>query len=115
MTGEGTTVNEDMVAFVTCGSREEARSIAETLIAGRLAACVNVIPEIQSCYRWEGEINWDTEFLLMIKTTSEYLAEVQKKVMALHSYDLPEFIAVKIDDGAADYLQWIRDAVGKAN
>lgn len=115
MAGEEIEVNEDMVAFVTCGSREEARSIAETLIVERLAACVNVIPGIESCYRWEGEVNWDTEFLLMIKTTAEYLGEVQKKVLTVHSYDLPEFIAVKIDDGAADYLQWIRDAVGKAN
>jgi periplasmic divalent cation tolerance protein len=105
----------DMVAFVTCGSHDEARAIAEKLISERLAACVNVLAGVESCYRWQGEVNWDSEFLLMIKTTADYLAEVQKTVMTLHSYELPEFIAVGIDAGSPDYLEWIRDAVGKAN
>jgi periplasmic divalent cation tolerance protein len=104
-----------MIAFVTCGSRDEARAIAENLISERLAACVNVVPGIESCYRWEGEVAWDTEFLLMIKTTGDYLGEVRETVMKVHSYELPEFIAVGIDAGAEEYLQWIRDAVGKAN
>lgn len=104
-----------MVAFVTCGSRDEAKKIAETLIVNRLAACVNVLPKMESCYRWQGEVHWEAEFLLIIKTTVESLDKVRDTVLEKHSYDLPEFIAFQIDDGSATYLEWIRDSIGPLN
>jgi len=108
-------VTENMVAFVTCGSRDEAKKIAEALIVNRLAACVNVLPKMESCYRWEGEVHWDPEFLLIIKTTAASLDKVRDTVLEKHSYDLPEFIAFQIDDGSAVYLEWIRDSIGPLN
>lgn len=108
-------VTENMVAFVTCGSRDEAHKIAEALIGERLAACVNVLPQVESCYRWKGKVHWDPECLLMIKTTAERVDKVRERVIAEHSYDLPEFIAFRIDDGSFPYLQWIQDSIGPLN
>ena len=102
---------ETMVALVTCGSREEAKKIAEALIGDQLAACVNIVPGIESCYRWEGKINWDPEFLLIIKTTAAAVDRVRWRVLKEHSYDLPEFIAFKIEDGSHPYLKWIEESV----
>lgn len=104
-----------MVALVTCGSKEEARKIAEALVSERLAACVNVVTGVESCYRWEGAVNWDPEILLVIKTTAENIGKVRDRVLAEHSYDLPEFIAFQIDDGSPEYLEWIRDSIGPLN
>lgn len=106
---------ENMVAFVTCGSRAEAKKIAEGLVGNRLAACVNVLPKMESCYRWEGKVNWDSEFLLIVKTTSASLEKVRDHVLQVHSYDVPEFIAFQIDDGSPAYLEWIRDSLGPLN
>jgi len=103
---------ETMVALVTCGSRVEAKKIAESLIRHQLAACVNIVSGIESCYRWEEKITWDAEFLLIIKTTAEVIDRVRCRVIEEHSYDLPEFIAFKIEDGSHPYLRWIDDSVG---
>lgn len=102
---------ETMVALVTCGSEDEARKISQALVADRLAACVNVIPGIQSCFRWEGEVKWDSEFLLIIKTTAAAVDRVRWRVVKEHSYDVPEFIAFKIEDGSRPYLEWITKSV----
>ena len=102
---------ETMVAFVTCGSEEEAKKIAQAVVGDRLAACVNVVPGVQSCYRWEVEVKWDSEFLLIIKTTAAAIDRVRWRVVKEHSYDVPEFIAFKIEDGSRPYLEWISKAV----
>ena len=102
---------DTMVAVSTCSSREEARKIATALVGDRLAACVNVIPGIESCYRWEGKVNWDTEFLLVIKTTAAAVDQVRWRLIKEHSYDTPEFIAFKIEHGSHPYLEWIADSV----
>ena len=73
-------MTENMVALVTCGSRDEARKIAEALVVNRLAACVNLLPKVESCYRWKGEVHWDPEFLLIIKTTAKSLDKVRDTV-----------------------------------
>jgi periplasmic divalent cation tolerance protein len=104
-----------MVAFVTCGSPEEAKKIAAALVGDRLAACVNVLSNMESCYRWEGEVKFDSECLLIIKTTTERIDKVRERVLAEHSYDLPEFIAFQIDGGSPEYLEWIRDSIGPIN
>ena len=102
---------ETIVAIVTCHSREEANRIAEVLVSNELAACVNIIADVESCYRWEGEINWDSEVLLIIKTTADVVDRVRWCVTKEHSYQLPEFITFKIRDGSLPYLQWIVDSV----
>lgn len=104
-------MTESMIALVTCGSRDDAGTIAETLVSEKLAACVNVVSSVESCYRWEGAVNWDAECLLVIKTTAAAVDRVRERVLEIHSYDLPEFIAFKIDNGSEPYLKWIEDSV----
>jgi periplasmic divalent cation tolerance protein len=100
-----------MIAFVTCGSREEATKIAEALVENHLVACVNVIPAVESCYRWQGKTEWSSEFLLVLKTTGDAIGQAHEKVVEEHSYELPEFVAFTIDEGSAPYLQWIENSV----
>jgi periplasmic divalent cation tolerance protein len=96
-----------IVVFVTAGSAEQARTIGRALIEERLAACVNIIPSIESLYHWQGQVHHDQEVLLIAKTTAAALEQLGKRVKQLHSYDTPEVIAVPIVAGAADYLLWI--------
>ncbi len=77
----------------------------------RLAACVNIVPRIQSVYRWEGKIETAEEFLLIIKTTKARSAEVNTAIRELHSYDLPECVVISMEDGSAEYLKWIEESV----
>jgi len=103
-----------MMAFVTCGSREEAARIARVLVENRLAACVNIVPAVESCYWWEGEVQWNSEFLLILKTTGDAVGRAHERVVEEHSYEMPEFIALTIDEGSAPYLRWIQDSVEPA-
>jgi len=100
-----------MIAFVTCGSAEEARRIATALVEKNLAACVNIVPGVESCYRWKGEVEWSQESLLVIKTTGDAIAPAHEAVMEGHSYENPEFVAFTIDEGSASYLRWIQESV----
>ena len=100
-----------MIAFVTCGSREEANKIAEALVENKLVACVNVIPSVESCYRWKGQVKWSSECLLILKTTGDAIGAAHEKVVEEHSYEMPEFVAFTIDEGSATYLKWIQDSV----
>ena len=93
----------------TAGSREEAERIAHALVEGRLAACVNLIPGLTSIYRWQGEVKEDRELLLVVKTREELLPQVCEAVKALHSYTVPETIALPVVGGAAPYLAWVRE------
>lgn len=101
----------DLVVFVTTATHEEAASIANTLVTERLAACVNIIPAVESVYRWEGKVTRDREALMIIKTTDERYPEVERRIKELHSYSTPEVIALKIDRGSAGYLDWLRGSV----
>lgn len=102
-----------IVALVTCGSAKEAKTIARSLVEGQLAACVNLLPSpIESIYRWQGRIESAREFLLIIKTTRKRFAAVQAEVRRLHSYEVPEIIALPIARGSRDYLTWISESVG---
>lgn len=91
---------------VTCGSTDEAATIADVLVERGLAACVQQLP-IRSTYRWEGTVEHDDEILLLIKTSDDRYAEVEAAVLDVHSYDVPAITAVAITAGSADYLGWI--------
>ncbi len=95
------------MAYVTCGSEEEARIIARTVVGERLAACANVIPGMRSVYRWQGEVCEDSETVLVFKTRHAKFAELSKRVVALHSYDVPCVVEIPLGGGHPAYLDWI--------
>jgi len=98
---------EPLVVLVTASSQEEADRIAQTLVVEMLAACINIIPGITSVYRWEEEVQRDQEWLLVVKTQRDVLDGLTRRVKALHSYDVPEVIALPVVGGSYDYLRWL--------
>lgn len=98
-----------LVTLCTVPDRDAGERIAAALVAERLAACVNLVPGLSSTYRWQGKVETQAECLLIIKTTGSRFAELEKRIKALHPYDLPEIIAVPISMGSADYLNWITE------
>jgi|SRR5215469_10815328 len=104
-------MTDKLLVLTTAGSEAEANKIAQALVERRLAACVNIIPRIQSVYRWKDKIERSEEFLLFIKTRRALEPELQAAIRELHSYELPEHIALAIDEGSEEYLQWIDEAV----
>jgi periplasmic divalent cation tolerance protein len=96
-----------MVVFSTCGSAEEAETLATKLLEKRLAACVNVVPRIRSFYRWNEKIEKSEEWLLVIKTSRERFEEMRVLLEATHSYEIPEVVALQVDDGSPAYLDWL--------
>ena len=97
--------------MTTCGSLEEARTIGCALVERRLAACVNIVPQVESIYRWKGELETATEFLLVIKTTSKVFDRLRDALRELHSYEVPECIEIAVTDGSAAYLKWIEESM----
>ena len=95
------------IVLCTCPDEGTARSLAEGLMEERLAACVNIVPGIKSVYRWEGEIREDTEVMLLIKTTAEGFPRVRDYLVNAHPYELPEVIALPIEQGYQPYLDWV--------
>ena len=100
-----------IAALCTCSEKREALRIANALVEERLAACVNVLPEVASIYRWEGKVETANEVLLLIKTTPEGFPRLQDRIRELHSYDTPEIIALPIASGLEKYLDWVREQV----
>jgi periplasmic divalent cation tolerance protein len=101
---------EFALVLVTTGSQEEAERMARALVDSSLAACVNVVPGLRSIYRWEGKI-WDEgEFLLFIKTRMALFRQVEGTIKEIHSYELPEIIAIPIIQGSETYLNWLRES-----
>jgi periplasmic divalent cation tolerance protein len=100
-------MTDAIIVLTTAGSDEQADSIASALVEEKLAACVNVIGGVKSVYRWKGEIEKDNERLLVIKTTEDLFDAVRRRIRELHSYELPEVIALPISDGDPDYLAWL--------
>ncbi len=99
--------------YMTAGSKAEAQKIAKALVEHRLAACVNILENMQSIYRWEEEIHEDTEVVLIAKTTESLVSELIEKVKSLHSYDCPCIVSLPILDGYPPFLNWIHDEVKK--
>ena len=99
--------------YMTAGNKAEAQKIAKALVENRLAACVNILENMQSIYRWEEEIHEDTEVVLIAKTTESLVSELIEKVKSLHSYDCPCIVSLPILDGYPPFLNWIHDEVKK--
>src|SRR3984957_15472856 len=99
-------MTDKRIVLSTTGSEDEARKIARELVERRLAACVNILPPVESIYRWQGKIETGREWLLLIKTTAERFTAVNDTIRELHSYELPECIAIDIEDGSSEYLRW---------
>ena len=99
--------NRPIVVLVTAGSAENAETIARALVEERLAACVNMIAGIRSIYRWQGAVVDDGEWLLVVKSERGRFAAIEARVRALHTYEVPEVIALEIADGSAPYLEWL--------
>jgi len=105
-------MSQKLIVLVTTSTRDEAAAIAEALVSERLCACVNIIPAIESVYRWEGKITRDNETLLIIKTIDRRYPDLERRVKELHSYSVPEVIAIRIERGSEQYLNWLREACG---
>lgn len=96
-----------IVVLITAGSHEEAHRIADALVSQRKAACVNIVPQVNSLFWWEDKIEEDRESLLLVKTRAELFPEVVNVVKAVHSYEVPEIIALPIVEGNPEYLAWL--------
>ena len=103
-------VSDAIVVFMTAANGEEATRLADMLVGAHLAACVQILPEMESVYRWQGRIERQSEVLLLAKTTREKFEELEREVRALHSYDTPEIIAISVTTGSGPYLDWLRQA-----
>ncbi len=102
-----------IVVFVTCASAAEAKRIAASLVGKRLAACGNVChSRVTSIYRWKGKVEKATESLLILKSTRKNFAELEREVRRLHSYKVPEIIALPVVAGSRAYLQWLQESAG---
>jgi len=106
-------MSEHCVIFITAGSKEEADKISRGLVEGKLAFCVTAIPKVQSTYYWEDKIHVDEEFLLIVKTQKDRYDALETWVKINHSYEVPEIIALPIEQGLPAYLAGIDDWVGK--
>lgn len=93
--------------ITTCPSMEVAESLADLLVAERLAACVNILPAGRSVYEWQGKVEHETEHLLLIKSRRDRLPALEQRLCEIHPYELPELIAVPITEGLSSYLSWI--------
>ena len=100
-----------ILVLTTAGSRDEAANIAASLVESHLAACVQIVSEIESVYRWEGRVTRDAEWLLLCKTTAGRYADVERAILEVHSYTTPEVVAVRIEGGSGAYLDWLRQSV----
>jgi periplasmic divalent cation tolerance protein len=107
-------MNNHLVVLSTVASRDEAERVARRLLEARVAACVNLIPQIRSLYWWQGTIEDSEETLLLIKTSRELFAKLKAELEAAHSYEVPEVIALPIEAGSEKYLSWLAGELGTA-
>ncbi len=105
-------MNENcVIIFVSCASKKEARTIANELLRKRLVACANIIDGVESKFWWNGKIDKAREALVIFKTSAAKFKAVQKEVLRLHSYEVPEIIATPIIAGSKDYLKWVKKSI----
>jgi periplasmic divalent cation tolerance protein len=106
-------MTDKRIVLSTTGSQEEALYIAHALVARELAACVNIVPGVESLYRWKGKVQSAAEWLLVIKTTAAGFPRLRDALRELHSYEVPECIMLTIEDGEPAYLEWLGESVAK--
>ena len=99
--------DDPIVVFMTAANGEEATRLADMLVGAHLAACVQILPEMESVYRWQGKVERQAEVLMIAKTTRGKFDELEREVRALHSYETPEIVAVPIVTGSTPYLEWL--------
>lgn len=99
--------SDAIVVFITAGNVDEASRIAQLLVEKNLAACVQILPEMRSVYRWKGEIEKQPEILLLAKTMASKFSELERQVRAVHSYETPEIVATPLTNGSRPYLEWL--------
>lgn len=104
-------MTDKIVILTACGSSEEAERIARTLVEARLAACVNVLPGARSFYRWKGAVEESAEVLLLVKSSRALFPALRAQVEKLHSYELPELIALSVVEGSENYLAWMEEGL----
>jgi periplasmic divalent cation tolerance protein len=104
-------MTDKRIVLTTAASEEEAHKIARHLVKHRLAACVNIVPQIMSIYRWQGNVEESREWLLIVKTTAAAFVQVRQAIAELHSYQVPECVCLNIEDGSTTYLEWIAESV----
>lgn len=100
-------MTDKVVVLSTCTAEEEAQKLARLLVEQRLAACVSLVPRVRSYYRWKGAIESAEEFLLVIKSSRERMAELLAVLEKEHSYEVPEVLALPVVEGSANYLNWM--------
>jgi periplasmic divalent cation tolerance protein len=105
-------MSEFVLVLSTAADDGSAEELARALVATRVAACVNVLPTMVSVYRWSGELRRDLERQIVIKTTRASLPALERQLLALHPYEVPEFLVIPIDRGSASYVGWLRENVG---
>ena len=104
-------MTEVLILVCTCPDAATARRLAGGLLERKLAACVNILPEIRSMYCWQGELHDDGEALMVVKTVQQAYAEVEAWLLQHHPYDVPEVLAVQVQAGSATYLEWVQNEV----
>ncbi|HEV7397221.1 MAG TPA: divalent-cation tolerance protein CutA [Pyrinomonadaceae bacterium] len=104
-------MSDAIAVFLTASNGEEATRLADMLVGSRLAACVQILPAMESVYRWQGNIERQSEVLLIAKTTRDKFDDLEREVRALHSYETPEIVALPILAGSTAYLDWLSDSV----
>lgn len=102
-----------IVVLMTCPNADEAKTIVDKLLSDNLIACANLVQPVRSLYWWEGKVNNDEEILVVMKTRQDCFARLEETVKGLHSYTVPEIIALPIVAGSADYLKWVDDCTAK--
>ena len=101
------------IALTTLSDLDKAREIAQRLVEEKLAACVNIIPSVESIYHWQGKLHRDSELLLVVKTTKSNVPALEKRLHELHPYDTPEFVVLESDHTSQRYLAWVAECTTK--
>jgi len=103
-------MSKAIVVFITTANREEAARLADMLVGSRLAACVQILPEIESVYRWKGQVQREAEVLLLAKSTMDRFDELERQTRAIHSYETPEILAVPAAAVSEPYRKWLEES-----
>lgn len=105
--------DEPIMVFMTAASVDEANRLADTLVDRRLAACVQIMQEMNSVFRWQGKVETQREVLLIVKTLNSKFPEIEREVVKLHSYETPEIVAIPLSAGSGPYLEWLKASVSE--